>query len=63
VEQTCEPMCKNRMCGIRRRANWPVTAKPVSIRGAGCKFGGCAQKAVELTSGDLLVSETGLRVE
>jgi len=52
------------MRGIRRRASWPVTAKPISIKGAGCKFGGGARKAVELTSGDLsLVSETGLRVE
>jgi hypothetical protein len=41
-----------------------VTAKPISIKGAGCKFGGCARKAVELTSGDLpLVSQSGLRVE
>ena len=41
-----------------------MTAKPLSIKGAGCKFGGGARKAVELTSGDLsLVSETGLRVE
>ena len=41
-----------------------MTAKPISIKGAGCKFGGCARKAVELTSGDLpLVSESGLRVE
>ena len=31
-----------------------MTAKPISIKGAGCKFGGCVRKAVELTSGDLL---------
>jgi len=38
--------------------------KPVSIKGAGCKFGGCVRKAVELTSGDLpFVSESRLRVE
>jgi len=41
-----------------------MTAKPISIKGTGCKFGGCVRKAVELTSGDLsLVRESGLRVE
>ena len=64
MEQTHEPMYKNRIRGIRRRASRQVTAKPISIKGAGCKFGGCVRKAVELTSGDLpLVPESGLRVE
>ena len=41
-----------------------MTAKPISIKDAGCKFGGCVRKAVELTSGDLpFVRESGLRVE
>jgi len=41
-----------------------MIAKPISIKGAGCKSGGCARKAVELTSGDLpLVPESGLRME
>jgi hypothetical protein len=41
-----------------------MIAKSISIKGAGCKFGGCALKAVELTSGGLLdVPESGLRVE
>ena len=41
-----------------------MTAKPISIKGTGCKFGGCVRKAVELTSGDLpFVRDTGLRVE
>jgi len=41
-----------------------MTAKPISIKGTGCKFGGCVRKAVELTSGGLpLVPEAGLRVE
>jgi hypothetical protein len=41
-----------------------MTAKPISIKGIGCKFGGCVRKAVELTSGDLpLVRDTGLRIE
>ena len=41
-----------------------MIAKSTSIKGAGCKFGGCALKAVELTSGGLsAVPEPGLRVE
>jgi hypothetical protein len=41
-----------------------MTAKPISIKGTGCKFGGCVRKAVELTSGDLpFVLYSGLRVE
>ena len=41
-----------------------MTAKPLSIKGAGCKSAGCVRKAVELTSGDLpFVPESGLRVE
>ncbi len=57
-------MNKKRMGGIRRRASGRMTAKPLSIKGAGCKSAGCARKAVELTSGDLpFVPESGLRVE
>jgi hypothetical protein len=57
-------MNKNRIGGIRRRASWQVTTKPISIKGAGCKSGGGALKAVELTSGDLLlVAESRLRKE
>jgi hypothetical protein len=64
VEQRREPMDKNRIRGIRRRASGQMTAKPISIKGAGCKSGGCALKAVELTSGDLpFVPESGLRAE
>ena len=64
VEQTCEPMYKNRIRGIRCRASGQVIAKPISIKGAGCKSGGCVRKAVEITSGDLpFVRESGLRVE
>jgi hypothetical protein len=41
-----------------------MIAKPISIKGTGCKFGGCARKAVELTSGDLsFVPESELRME
>src|SRR2546427_3144505 len=46
-------MYKNRIRGIRCRASWLRTAKSIPIKGAGCKSGGCARKAVELTSGDL----------
>jgi hypothetical protein len=57
-------MNKNRIRGIRRRASWQLTTKPISIKGAGCKSGGGALKAVELTSGDLLlVAESRLRKE
>jgi hypothetical protein len=56
-----EPMDKNRIRGIRCRASWQMTAKPESIKGTGCKSGGCAQKVAELTSGDLSpVLATGL---
>jgi len=57
-------MYKNRMRGIRCRTSGQMIAKSTSIKGAGCKSGGCVRKAVELTSGDLpFVSESGLRVE
>ena len=64
MEQTYEPMYKNRIRGMRRRASGQMTAKPISIKGAGCRSGGCVRKAVELTSGDLpFVPESGLRRE
>ena len=64
MEQTCEPMDKNRIKGIRRRTSEQMITKSISIKGAGCKFGGCARKAVELTSGDLpFVVKTRLRIE
>ena len=64
MEQTCKPMNKKRMRGIRRWASGRMTAKPISIKGAGCKSDGCVRKAVELTSGDLpFVPESGLRRE
>jgi hypothetical protein len=64
VEQTYEPMYKNRIRGIRCRASGHMIAKPISIKGTGCKSGGCVRKAVELTSGDLLfVSKSRLGVE
>ena len=64
MEQKREPMDKNRIGGIRRRTSGQLTAKSISIKDAGCKSGGCARKAVELTSGDLsLVWDSRLRVE
>ena len=64
MEQTYEPMYKNRIRGIRCWRSWHVTTKSISIKGTGCKFGGCVRKVVELTSGDLpFVPESGLRVE
>jgi hypothetical protein len=64
VEQKREPMDKNRIRGIRRRTSGQMIAKSISIKGAGCKSGGGASKAVELTSGGLShVPESGLRVQ
>ncbi len=50
--------------GLReRRTSGPLTAKSISIKGAGRKSGGCALKAAELTPGGLRrVPELGLRV-
>lgn len=62
MEQTREPMDKNRIRGGMRRTSGQMIAKSISIKGAGRKFGGCARKAVELTSGGLRhVPAAGLR--
>ena len=64
AEQMYESMNKNRMRGNRCRTSWQTTTKSISIKGAGCKFGGCVRKAIKLTSGDLLpVSKSRLRME
>jgi hypothetical protein len=64
VEQRRELMDKNRIRGIRCRTSWQLTTKSISIKGTGCKSGGCALKAVEFTSGDLpFVVESQLRVK
>ncbi|MGA8220429.1 MAG: hypothetical protein WB780_02160 [Candidatus Acidiferrales bacterium] len=47
-------MNKNWIGGLRCRASEQTIAKPTSIKGTGGKSGGCAWKAIELTSGDLL---------
>ena len=57
-------MYKNRIRGIPCRTSGQLIAKSISIKGTGCKFGGCVRKAVEITSGDLpFVSESRLRIE
>jgi len=57
-------MDKNRIRGMRRWTSWQRTAKSNPSKSTACKFGGCAPKDVELTSGDLsLVVKTRLRVE
>ena len=64
MEQTYEPMNKNRIGGIPCRTSGHMTAKSISIKGTGCRSGGCVRKAVELTSGDLSFAvESRLRVE
>ena len=64
MEQTHEPMNKNRIGGIPCGTSGQVTTKSIFIKRTGCKSGGCVRKAVELTSGDLpFVPESGLRME
>jgi hypothetical protein len=53
VERMREPTNRNRIRGSRGRTSWHESAKSASIKGRGCKSGGCAQKSVKLTSGDL----------
>jgi RNA-directed DNA polymerase len=55
-------MNKNRIGGRQDRTSGREIAKSKSIKGPGCKSGGCAPKAVELTPGDLRrVQNNGLR--
>ena len=53
VEQSRDPMDKNRIRGLPGRTSEPMIAKSTAIKGRGGKFGGCAVKAVSLTSGGL----------
>jgi hypothetical protein len=46
---------------IRCWTSWHMTTKSISIKGTGCKSGGCIRKAVELTSGDLRRAPNGPR--
>jgi len=47
-------MNKKRIRGLRCPAKRPMTTKPIFIKDAGGKSDGCAWKAIELISGDLL---------
>ena len=53
VEQSRDPMDKNRIRGLPGRTSEPMIAKSTAIKGRGGKSGGCAVKAVGLTSGGL----------
>ena len=46
-------MDKNRIGGLPGRTSEPKVAKSAAIKDRGGKFGGCAAKAVGLTSGGL----------
>jgi len=54
MEQKREPLYKKADLRRERRASGPRFAKPLSIKDAKRKFGGCAWKALELISGELL---------
>jgi hypothetical protein len=52
-------MDKNWIRGLRCRTSEQMIAKSTSIKGTGGKSGGCAWKAIELTSGEpLYVTES-----
>ena len=53
VEQSRDPMDKNRIRGLPGRTSEPRIAKSIAIKGRGGRSGGCAVKAVGLTSGGL----------
>ena len=55
MEQKREAMNKNPIVGILQRASGPMTAKPISIKTAGCRLGVCAFKAVETYLGRSVV--------
>ena len=53
VEQTREPMNKNRIRGVHGWTSEPPIAKSIPIKSPVRISGGCARKAIELTPGDL----------
>jgi hypothetical protein len=53
VEQTRDPMDKNRIRGCAGRTSGRMTAKSTAIKALWSRFGGYAGKAVGLTSGGL----------
>jgi hypothetical protein len=61
VEQSRDPMDKNRITRLIRPDERAGNREVQTIKGLGSRFGGCAVKAVELTSGDLRrVPQSGL---
>ena len=53
VEQSRDPTNRNRIRGLPGRTSGLATAKSSAFKDRGGRSGGCAVKAVELTSGDL----------
>ena len=61
MEQSRDPMDKNRIPRLIRPDERAGNREVHAIKGLSSGFGGCAAKAVELTSGDLRrVSQSGL---
>ena len=61
MEQSRDPMDKNRIMRLVRPDERAGNREVHTIKGRGSKFGGDAAKAVELTSGDLRrVPQSGL---
>ena len=61
VEQSRDPMDKNRIPRLIRPDERAGNREVHAIKGLSSRFGGCAATAVELTSGDLRrVSQSGL---
>jgi len=62
VEQSRDLTNRNRIGGILGWTSGQLIAKSISINGQGCRSGGRAAKAIELTWGDLRgVPNSGLR--
>ena len=53
MEQNRDLTNRNRIGGILGRTSGQLIAKSRSIKGQGCRSGGCVAKAVRLTPGDL----------
>ena len=53
VEQSRDPMDKNRIRGLPGRTSGHIIAKSIAIKGRGDRSSGCAVKAAGLTSGEL----------
>jgi len=63
VEQSRGLTNRNRIRGSLGWTSGLLIAKSTSIKGRGCKFGGRAAKAIELTWGDLRHCSTVLLLE